>query len=569
MSNFDTLDNQSTLDDGDYQGKLLANRYRIIRKLGEGGMGMVYLAEDTELSTQVAVKFVPPMLAGSARAIKNLKREATMAMQLSHPNIVRLHDLHTDGHQKFLVMEYIEGKTLDDALAENESERMTLPEALPVMEQITAGLDYAHSKQVLHRDLKPSNIIVGTDGSVKLLDFGIAREIKDSYTRITGNLTSGTLPYMSPEQLMGERPTIAMDVYSLGAVLYECLAGHPPFHTGDIRRQIEVKVPENIEFLPDFVNQVLLDVLAKDATKRPCSASELMKALKGIPSQGIKPPPPPPPLSSPSITAPSDSPVSQSTVGEKLSAAPTFKKTNWGLWLLFILVVLVLGLGMGYWGPGLILGMIVLGVYSSIKSWGLGLKLIPVAGMWGVGMGLGLAIWWELDESSVPLVVSVPALAAFWGLWCGLIIGVTLKLMKRLHKKRNVFILSLGWGSIWSLAGAAIYILGETFDSVLAVILATFLGFIATEVTVLWVLRREGTMLTKPRQVLLGLGWLIVVGIHCVIWAFMGDYFDHKMSMNNQEAYPLAAGLGGMVLGYLGTLMTCLIVNKQEGEVET
>ncbi|MCG8700474.1 MAG: serine/threonine protein kinase, partial [Bacteroidales bacterium] len=174
MGNYDTLDNAPTMDGGDHEGKLLANRYRVLRKLGEGGMGMVYLAADTELGdNQVAIKFIPPMLAGNARSIKNLKREALTSMQLSHPNIVRLHDLHTDGHQKFLVMEFIPGKTLDDVLGEAESECLPLEQVLNIVEQLAAGLDYAHSKQVLHRDLKPSNIMVGEDGSVKLLDFGI------------------------------------------------------------------------------------------------------------------------------------------------------------------------------------------------------------------------------------------------------------------------------------------------------------------------------------------------------------------------------------------------------------
>jgi len=213
---FDTLDNLSTNGGDDQAGKMLAGRYRIIRKLGEGGMGLVYLAEDTELENEkVAIKFIPPTLAGNVRAIKNLKKEAQTSRQLSHHNIVRLHDLHTDGHQKFLVMEYIEGKTLEQALTEKENDRFTLEELLPIAEQIAASLEYAHKRKVLHRDIKPSNIMIAKDGSVKLLDFGIAREMKDSYTRVTGKETSGTLPYMSPQQLMGEPPTASMDIYSL------------------------------------------------------------------------------------------------------------------------------------------------------------------------------------------------------------------------------------------------------------------------------------------------------------------------------------------------------------------
>jgi serine/threonine protein kinase len=280
-NDFDTIGDLPTISsDNGMESKLLADRYRIIRKLGEGGMGLVYLAEDTELgNNKVAIKFIPPQLAGNARAIKNLQREAQTAMQLSHPNIVRLHDMHTDGHQKFLVMEYIEGKTLDDLLAEKEGGKLTLEEVLPIAEQIAAGLDYAHSRKVLHRDLKPSNIMIDKNSTAKLLDFGIAREMKDSYTRITGNETSGTLPYMSPEQLMGENPTPAMDIYSFGAVLYECLSGHPPFYMGDIREQIRLKEPLPIEDVSADINKALAASLAKNKSARYSSAVELTKSL--------------------------------------------------------------------------------------------------------------------------------------------------------------------------------------------------------------------------------------------------------------------------------------------------
>lgn len=280
---FDTLDGLPTIRGGDgAETKLLADRYKVLRKLGEGGMGLVYLAEDTELdNNKVAIKFIPPMLAGNVRAIKNLKKEAQTAMQLSHSNIVRLHDLHTDGHQKFLVMEYIEGKTLEELLAEKEDDKFTLEELVPIAEQIAAGLDYAHSRNVLHRDLKPSNIMIGKEGAAKLMDFGIAREIKDSHTRVTGQETSGTLPYMSPEQLMGEEPTVSMDIYSLGALLYECLSGHPPFYRGDIREQIKSKTPGHIKEIDESASQAIRSALAKKAADRPKNTSEFIRLLKG------------------------------------------------------------------------------------------------------------------------------------------------------------------------------------------------------------------------------------------------------------------------------------------------
>lgn len=280
---FDTLDNLPTIrgDDGS-ENKMLAGRYRIIHKLGEGGMGLVYLAEDTELNNEkVAIKFIPPTLAGNTRAIRNLKKEAQTARQLSHHNIVRLHDLHTDGHQKFLVMEYIDGKTLEQAIDEKEDENFILEELLPIAEQIAAGLEYAHKRKVLHRDIKPSNIMIAKDGTVKLLDFGIAREMKDSFTRVTGKETSGTLPYMSPQQLMGEPPTASMDIYSFGAVLYECLCGHPPFYMGDIREQIKSKTPYDLANVDHQVNDAIQSALSKKPNQRPEKPSELVAMLRG------------------------------------------------------------------------------------------------------------------------------------------------------------------------------------------------------------------------------------------------------------------------------------------------
>lgn len=282
----DTLDNAHTRPARHSKDDmLLAGRYRQLGRLGQGGMGEVYLAEDTELSDEkVAIKFIPPIMAGNARAIKGLRREAQMALQLSHQNIIRLRDLHTDGQQKFLVMEHIDGKTLEDILVENEDERFTLEQLYPIAEQIAAGLDYAHSRNVLHRDLKPSNIMIDKSGRVVLLDFGIAREMRDSYTRITGKEspgadTSGTLPYMSPEQLMGEVPNAAMDIYSFGAVLYECLSGNPPFSTGDIREQIKIKIPPVIKGLDKMTNSTLLLALSKEPMNRPKSACELVSEI--------------------------------------------------------------------------------------------------------------------------------------------------------------------------------------------------------------------------------------------------------------------------------------------------
>ncbi len=280
---YHTLDRLPTVKtEGGDACKLLADRFRILRKLGEGGMGMVYLATDDMLEgAQVAIKFIPPTLASNPRAIKSLKQEAQTTRQLTHPYIVRLYDMHTDGFQYFIVMEYIPGRTLEQILAKKTRGKLGLSDTIYLGRQIAIGLDYAHSCHVLHRDLKPSNVMVyGDRYQIKILDFGIARELKDTYTRVTGKeQATGTLPYMSPEQLLGEQPTSLMDIYSFGALMYECLAGHPPFYRGDLREQIKNKQPDPIDGYNEEINGALRYALAKKPLERPGSARELVDLL--------------------------------------------------------------------------------------------------------------------------------------------------------------------------------------------------------------------------------------------------------------------------------------------------
>ena len=284
-----------TLDVAVTQGRdatILANQYRIVKKIGEGGMGVVYLAEDIELANrQVAIKVLPPLLSRNTRAVENLRKEALTAIRLNHPNIIRLYGFHSDSDIKFLVMEYIDGQTLEEKISASSSGKLSLDETLEIAEKVAAALDYAHSQKpsVFHRDLKPSNIMISKDDEVKLLDFGIAREMKDSYTRVTGQDTSGTLPYMSPQQLMGARPDASMDIYSLGVIIYECLSGHTPFYTGDLRRQIEVKKPDDIATMPNEINIALQKALAKESNQRPRTANELRSLLKSKPQIKLEP----------------------------------------------------------------------------------------------------------------------------------------------------------------------------------------------------------------------------------------------------------------------------------------
>ena len=244
MDMFDQTRNDAPTIAGNSTGTMLANRYRVVRPLGSGGMGSVWLVEDVKLdNTLFAVKMLPAILVSNRRAYEQVKREALIALKLVHPNIVQFRALEeaAQGGNPFLVMDYVDGQTLDDYLGEKGI--LTEDETLRVLRPIAAALDYAHGKGVVHRDVKPGNVMIAKDGTPYILDFGIAREIQETMTRVTGKLASGTLMYMSPEQNNGAEPAPAQDVYSFAAMAYECLAGKPPFSRGNIEYQIMNTVP--------------------------------------------------------------------------------------------------------------------------------------------------------------------------------------------------------------------------------------------------------------------------------------------------------------------------------------
>jgi len=279
---------------------VLSGRYRVIRELGRGGMAIVYLAHDDELNMQVAVKLLPREVASDKKSLEQLATEARVSMSLAHPNIVRLHNLDTSGKTKFLVMEYVDGPTLKDVIRKRG--RLSLEETLPMLRAVCQGLHYAHSQRVLHRDLKPANIMLTSKHEVKIADFGIARQMQESMREFSQKTVSGTPSYMAPEHLMGEHITVRTDIYSLGSVTYELLAGHPPFHKGDVLAQVRFKDPEPLKHVPKPVNDVVLATLAKEPAKRPATAALFYQAFTAAvlrtpvkPAPKKKPPPPPPP----------------------------------------------------------------------------------------------------------------------------------------------------------------------------------------------------------------------------------------------------------------------------------
>ncbi|PID77105.1 MAG: hypothetical protein CSB24_03225 [Deltaproteobacteria bacterium] len=281
----DAVDAMATIapgSGGDAQivpGVMVSDRYEVQREIGRGGMGIVYLARDQVMDIEVALKVVPQELSMDPRAIADLKRETAIAIQLTHPNIMRLHTLATWEGQVYVVMEYVSGGTLAHVLAEKQ--RLSLAEALPLLKEIGAALDYSHnaSPAVIHRDLKPLNILLTKQGRVKVTDYGLARVLRDSASRISGGDTAGTLSYMAPEQVRGKGIGRHTDIYALAAICYELLSGTPPFHTGDLRWQIINEDAEPIADQPDSVNRALLAGLAKDKENRPASAAEFVKML--------------------------------------------------------------------------------------------------------------------------------------------------------------------------------------------------------------------------------------------------------------------------------------------------
>ncbi len=277
---------------------VLLNRYRISKMLGAGGMGCVYMAEDEKLGIPVAIKVLRDVLRQDPGSVRRLITEAKASILLSHPNIVRLHNFEDAETTKFLVMEFVQGETLADKIAREGKLAEDVVRRIAV--EVCKGLEHAHSKRVIHRDMKPGNILLGKDGSVKVADFGIARLCRDSVSRLTSQHDSGTLIYMSPEQLDGDSGE-STDLYSLGAVLYEMLSGDPPFVTGEITAQIRHKVPKEIPGVSAEMNRIVLKCLEKKPENRFAGLARLRETLEGkatqtVGTQPVGPPPAQPPV---------------------------------------------------------------------------------------------------------------------------------------------------------------------------------------------------------------------------------------------------------------------------------
>jgi hypothetical protein len=279
------------------------SRYRLRRLLGQGGMGVVWLAHDSNLDRPVALKFLPEAFLQDPVARDDMKNETRRSLQLTHPNVVRIYDFLEDGEAAAISMEYVDGSTLSHIRVER-SQRCFEAEGLHAwVADLCCAMEYAHRDAcVVHRDLKPANLMVTSRGSLKIADFGIARSLRHTAARVSGSSSGGTLGYMSPQQLAGELASASDDIYSIGATLYELLTSKPPFYSGDLSLQIRSIAPERMadrrlqlgvsgEPIPDRWEDTIAACLSKKIVDRPATAREVA-ALLGIELQRTQPPSP-------------------------------------------------------------------------------------------------------------------------------------------------------------------------------------------------------------------------------------------------------------------------------------
>lgn len=266
------------------KGQKINDRYQIIKSIGEGGMANVYLAYDTILDRDVAVKVLRGDLSNDDKFVRRFQREALNASSLSHPNIVEVYDVGDDNGQYFIVMEYIEGKNLKDLVKKRG--KLTVTEVVDIMGQIADGLSVAHDSYIIHRDIKPQNIMILENGLVKITDFGIAMAMNATQLTQT-NSVMGSVHYLPPEQASGKGSTLKSDIYSMGILMYELLTGSLPYR-GDNAVEIALKhlkeplpsVKELVPEIPQSVENIILKSAAKNPKNRYNDARGMYEDLK-------------------------------------------------------------------------------------------------------------------------------------------------------------------------------------------------------------------------------------------------------------------------------------------------
>lgn len=266
------------------KGQKISDRYQIIKSIGEGGMANVYLAYDTILDRNVAIKLLRGDLASDEKFVHRFQREALSASSLNHPNIVEVYDVGEDNGDYYIVMEYIEGKHLKDLLKKRG--KLTTSEVVDIMLQITDGMSVAHDSYIIHRDIKPQNIMILENGLVKITDFGIAMAMNATQLTQT-NSVMGSVHYLPPEQANGKGSSLQSDIYSMGIVMYELLTGKLPFR-GDNAVEIALKhlrepmpdIKEELPTIPNSIANIILKATAKNPKNRYTDAREMHEDLK-------------------------------------------------------------------------------------------------------------------------------------------------------------------------------------------------------------------------------------------------------------------------------------------------
>lgn len=265
------------------KGQKISDRYQIIKSIGEGGMANVYLAYDTILDRNVAVKVLRGDLATDEKFVRRFQREALSASSLNHPNIVEVYDVGEDNGQYYIVMEYIEGKHLKELLKKRG--HLTITEVVDIMLQITDGMSVAHDSYIIHRDIKPQNIMILENGLVKITDFGIAMAMNATQLTQT-NSVMGSVHYLPPEQANGKGATLQSDIYSMGILMYELLTGKLPYR-GENAVEIALKhlkeplpsIREEIPNIPNSIENIIKKATAKNIKNRYADAREMHEDL--------------------------------------------------------------------------------------------------------------------------------------------------------------------------------------------------------------------------------------------------------------------------------------------------
>ena len=265
------------------KGSKINDRYQIIKTLGEGGMANVYLAHDTILDRKVAVKVLRGDLANDEKFVRRFQREALSASSLSHPNIVEMYDVGEDDGQYYIVMEYVDGKTLKQVLKQRG--HLSITEVVDIMLQLTDGMAHAHDAYIIHRDIKPQNIMILSNGMIKITDFGVATALNSTQLTQT-NSVMGTVHYLPPEQAQGKGSTIRSDIYSMGIMMYELLTGLVPYK-GDNAVEIALKhlkeplpsVRKANSSIPQSIENIIIKSTAKNPKNRYTDAREMNQDL--------------------------------------------------------------------------------------------------------------------------------------------------------------------------------------------------------------------------------------------------------------------------------------------------